>query len=46
MITFDSQKISVTECFKYLKSLIQKDGKINGNVNQWSKLCDLSRGVW
>ena len=33
MITFDGQKILVIECFKYLKLIIQKDVKIDGDVN-------------
>ena len=33
VITLDSQQISVTECFKYLRSIIQKDGEIDGDVN-------------
>ena len=33
MITFDSQKIPITECFKYLGLVIQKDGEIDEDVN-------------
>ena len=38
MITLDDQKILVTECFKYLGSIIQKDGEINGDVNHRIKV--------
>ena len=31
--TFICQKILVTECFKYLGSVIQKDEEIDGDVN-------------
>ena len=37
MITLDDQKILVTECFKYLGSIIQKDGEIDGDVNHMIK---------
>ena len=52
VITLDGQQIPVTECFKYVGSIIQKDGEIDGDVNhrikaEWSKwrsttkvLCD------
>ena len=33
VITLDDQQIPVTKCFKYLRSIIQKDGEIDGNVN-------------
>ena len=33
VITLDGQKIPVTECFKYLGSVIQKDKEIDGDVN-------------
>ena len=33
MITLDGQKILVTKCFKYLGSIIQKDRKIDGDIN-------------
>ena len=33
VITFDGQQIPVTECFKYLGSIIQKDKEIDGDVN-------------
>ena len=32
VITLDGQKIPVTECFKYLRSIIQKDREIIGDV--------------
>ena len=52
MITLDDQQILVMKCFKYLGSIIQKNGEIDGNVNhrikaEWLKwrnvtgvLCD------
>ena len=33
VITLDGQQIPVTECFKYLGSIIQKDREIDGDVN-------------
>ena len=33
VITLDGQQILVTECFKYLRLIIQKDGEIDGDVN-------------
>ena len=33
VITLDGQQILVTECFKYLGSIIQKDGEIDDDVN-------------
>ena len=33
VITLDGQQISITECFKYLGSIIQKNGEIDGDVN-------------
>ena len=33
MITLDGQKLPVTECFKYLGSIIQKDREIDGDLN-------------
>ena len=33
VITLDGQQIPVIECFKYLGSIIQKDGEIDGDVN-------------
>ena len=33
VITLNGQQIPVTECFKYLGSIIQKDGEIDGDVN-------------
>ena len=33
VIIFDGQHIPVTECFKYLGSIIQKDREIDGDVN-------------
>ena len=33
VITLDGQQIPVTKCFKYLGSIIQKDGEIDGDVN-------------
>ena len=52
VITLDGQQIPITECFKYLGSIVQKDGEIDGDVNhkikagllKWSSatgvLCD------
>ena len=52
VITLDCQQIPVTECYKYLGSIIQKDKEIDGDVNhrikaEWLKwrneigvLCD------
>ena len=33
VITLDGQQILVTDCFKYLRSIIQKDREIDGDVN-------------
>ena len=33
VITLDGQQIPVTDCFKYLRSIIQKDGEIDSDVN-------------
>ena len=33
VITLDDQQIPVIECFKYLGSIIQKEGEIDGDVN-------------
>ena len=33
VITLDGQQIPVTAYFKYLGSIIQKDGEINGDIN-------------
>ena len=33
VITLDGQQLPVTECFKYLGSIIQKDREIDGDVN-------------
>ena len=38
VITLDDQQISVTECFKYLGLIIQKDGEIDGDVNHKIKV--------
>ena len=38
VITLDGQQIPVTECFKYLGSIIQKDGEIDGDVNHRIKV--------
>ena len=38
VITLDGQQIPVTECFKYLGSIIQKDGKLDGDVNHRIKV--------
>ena len=38
IITLDSQQILVTECFKYLGLIIQKDGEIDGDVNYRIKI--------
>ena len=38
VITLDSQQIPVTKCFKYLGSIIQKDGEIDGDVNHRIKV--------
>jgi len=32
-VTLNGQKISMSSHFKYLSSIIQKDGKINSDVN-------------
>ena len=37
VFTLNGQKISVTEWFKYLRLIIQKDGEINGDVNHMIK---------
>ena len=33
VITLDGQQIPITKCFKYLRSIIQKDEEIDGDVN-------------
>ena len=38
VITLDGQQIPVTECFKYLGSIIQNDGEIDGDVNKKIKV--------
>ena len=38
MITLDGQKIPIMGSFKYLGSIIQKDGEINGDVNHRIKV--------
>ena len=45
VITLDGQQIPITECFKYLGSIIQKDREIDGDVNHRIKSCDLSGEV-
>ena len=45
MITLDGQKIPVMKCFKYLRSIIQKDGEINGAVNHRIKVVWLKWSV-
>ena len=37
VITLDGQQIPVTECFKYLGLIIQKDVEIDGDVNHMIK---------
>ena len=37
MIILEGQNIQVTECFKYLGSVIQKDREIDGDVNYMIK---------
>ena len=38
MITLDVQKIQLMKCFNYLRSIIQKDGEIDGDVNHMTKV--------
>ena len=38
VITLDDQQIPFTECFKSLKSIFQKDGEIDGDVNHRIKV--------
>ena len=38
VITLDDQVITITECFKYLGSIILKDGEIDGDVNHRIKV--------
>ena len=37
IVTLDGQEIPISSHFKYLGSIIQKDGEIDSDVNQGSK---------